>query len=98
VRKKEQIKFEGKQMKIKLLYMSQLSDEQKERLMQRSMQDIASIYDYVRGIVQDVKERGDNSLLESLRDIEKEASESKLGLNEDEIKQAYKQVDKKLVD
>ncbi len=85
-------------MKIKLLYMSQLSDEQKERLMQRSMQDIASIYDYVRGIVQDVKERGDNSLLESLRDIEKEASESKLVVNEDEIKQAYRKVDEKLVD
>ena len=40
-----------------------LSPENRKALMERSMEDISSIHDYVRNIVADVKDHGDPVLL-----------------------------------
>jgi len=98
LRKKVQIKLRKADMEIKLFRINQLSDAEKEKLMQRSMQDVASIYDYVREIIYDVRDRKDKSLVESLKEIKKGISEEELLVSEEEIKQAYEKVDKKLVD
>ena len=37
----------------------ELSGERKKAIIVRSMEDIASIYDEIRGIVQDIAKRGD---------------------------------------
>ena len=85
-------------MKIRIFRINQLSDNEREKLMQRSMQDIASIYEYVREIVQDVRNRKDKSLLESLKEVKKEISKEELVVKKEEIDQAYKKVNPKLVD
>ena len=54
-------------------------------IMQRSAQDISSVYEHVRSIVQDVKLRGDAALLESNRELKGDMSAAELRVSEEEI-------------
>lgn len=61
-------------------------------LLERSAQDIASVYDRVRSIVEDVKGRGDNALLEANREFKEGVTVSDLKVTEQELERAYEEV------
>ncbi len=85
-------------MKINPIRIKELSPEKRNSIMQRSMQDISSIYDYVKGLIDDVKEGGDRAILESLKDIKRHVSRDDLKVKVEEIKEAYKEVDKRVIE
>ncbi len=87
-----------KKMEIKPIVLKDLSVKDKNSLIQRSMQDITSVYDYVKEIVYDVEKQRDRALLSSLKEIKKEITEKDLVVYEDEIKDAYKKIDKKVIE
>jgi len=68
-----------------------------ESIMKRSMEDISSIHDYVLNIVNDVKKRGDEALLDANREFKKQISARDLKATPEEIRRAYRKVDPAVV-
>jgi histidinol dehydrogenase len=66
-------------------------------VMERSAQDISSVYEQVRSIVEDVKLRGDAALLESNREFKKDVARAELKVSAEEIDKAYGLVDQAVV-
>ncbi len=85
-------------MKIKPERIDDLSPEKLKAVMNRSMEDISSIYEEVRKIVDDVKNRGDSVVLEHYRKHKDNITLSDLEVTKKEIEEAYKQLDSKVVD
>jgi histidinol dehydrogenase len=85
-------------MKIEPQRMDRLSTEEKEALLRRSEQEISSVYDHVREIVQDVRQRGDAAILEASREFKDDASADDLKTTPQEIEDAYKQTNPEVVD
>jgi histidinol dehydrogenase len=85
-------------MEIKPERIDDLSPEKKKNVMQRSMEDISSIYEDVRKIVDDVKKRGNSVVLEHYRKHKDDISTPDLEVAREEIDDAYKQLDPKVVD
>lgn len=85
-------------MEIKPQRIEDLSPEKKKTIMERSMEDIASIYEDMRRIVDDIKSRGDAVALEHYRKHKHDIAPSDLEVTKEEIAAAYKQVDTKVVD
>ena len=85
-------------MEIKPQRIEDLSPEKKKTIMERSMEDIASIYEDMRRIVDDIKSRGDAVALEHYRKHKDDIAPSDLEVTKEEIAAAYKQVDTKVVD
>ncbi len=85
-------------MEIKAQRIEDLSPEKKKTVMERSMEDISSIYEDIRLIVDDVKSRGDAVALEHYRKHKHDIAPSDLEVTKEEIAAAYKQVDTKVVD
>jgi histidinol dehydrogenase len=85
-------------MEIKPERIDDLSPEKKKNVMQRSMEDISSIYEDVRKIVDDVKKRGNSVVLEHYRKHKDDISTPDLEVTREEIDDAYKQLDPKVVD
>ena len=85
-------------MKIKPEKIDDLSPEKRKMVMERSMEDISSIYQDVRGIVDDVKAGGDAITLEHYRKHKKDIAASDLEVREEEIRDAYNKVDSNVVD
>lgn len=85
-------------MEIKPQRIEDLSPEKKKTVMQRSMEDISSIYEDIRRIVDDVKSRGDAVALEHYRKHKQDIAPSDLEVTKEEIAAAYKQVDTHVVD
>lgn len=75
-----------------------LSDEQLKVIMERSMEDISSIYEGMREIVEDVRSRGDEVTLEHYKKHKEDISPSDLEVTREEIDQAYKKLDPKVVE
>jgi histidinol dehydrogenase len=85
-------------MEIKPERIDDLSPEKKKNVMQRSMEDISSIYEDVRKIVDAVKTRGNSVALEHYRKHKDDISTPDLEVTREEIDDAYKQLDPKVVD
>jgi histidinol dehydrogenase len=85
-------------MEIKPERIDDLSPEKKKNVMQRSMEDISSIYEDVRKIVDDVKTRGNTVALEHYRKHKDDISTPDLEVTREEIDDAYKQLIPKVVD
>ena len=85
-------------MEIKPENIDDLSPERWKNVMERSMEDISSIYEDVRKIVEDVKARGNAVALEHYKKHKDDIAPSDLEATEEEIQEAYKQVDSKVVD
>ncbi len=85
-------------MKIKPIKIDDLSPEQRRSIMERSMEDISSIYDDVRKIVEDIRQRGDEVALEHYKKHKPDISAADLEATEEEIQEAYKQLDPEVVD
>ena len=66
--------------------------------MQRSALDISNVYDHVRGIVEDVRKRGDAALLEANREFKHDVRASELEATPEEVEKAFDQVEKKLIE
>jgi len=85
-------------MEMKPERIDDLSPEKRKNVMQRSMEDISSIYEDVRKIVDDVRTRGNAVALEHYRKHKDDISTPDLEVTREEIDDAYKQVDPKVVD
>ncbi len=85
-------------MKIKPERIRDLGSEKYRRVMERSMEDIADVYDYVREIVRDVKKRGDKVALEHYRKHKEDIEVSDLEVTREEIDEAYKLVDSDVIE
>ncbi|RLB39918.1 MAG: histidinol dehydrogenase [Deltaproteobacteria bacterium] len=85
-------------MKISPLKINELSQEQKRAIMERSMEDISSIYDDVRKIVEDIRRRGDAVALEHYKKHKPDITPGDLEVTPDEIKEAYENIDPRVVD
>ncbi|MEW6666062.1 MAG: histidinol dehydrogenase [Thermodesulfobacteriota bacterium] len=68
-----------------------------DAILNRSMEDISSIYEHVRGIVQDVRRRGDAAILDANRELKQGISRRDLKVSPEEVKRAYREVDRGLV-
>ncbi|MBW1852830.1 MAG: histidinol dehydrogenase [Deltaproteobacteria bacterium] len=85
-------------MELKPEKIDSLSPERYKGVMERSMEDISSIYEDVREIVDDMKKRGDAVTLEHYKKHKDDISSSDLEVTEDEIREAYKQLDADVVE
>ncbi len=85
-------------MKLTPEKIDSLSPEKRKMIMERSMEDISSIYEDVRKIVEDVRKRGDAVALEHYRKHKEDITPSDLEVNRKEIDAAYEQLDTKVVD
>lgn len=85
-------------MEMKPQRIDDLSPEKKKNVMERSMEDISSIYEDVRKIVDDVKTRGNAVALEHYRKHKDDISTQDLEVTREEIDDAYKELDPKVVD
>jgi len=85
-------------MEMKPERIDDLSPEKKKGVMERSMEDISSIYEDVRKIVDDVKTGGNAVALEHYRKHKDDISTPDLEVTREEIDDAYKELDPKVVD
>ncbi len=75
-----------------------LSPEERVNIMERSMEDISSVYEETRKIVEEIRENGDAVTLKHYRKHKEDISQADLEVTSEEIEQAYKQIDPKVVD
>lgn len=75
-----------------------LPPEEMAALLRRSMEDISSEYDYVRGIVNDVRQRGDVAVVEGHRGLGQALEIDALEVSPGEIREAYNLVEGRFVD
>lgn len=85
-------------MKLTPMKIDSLTPEQHKAVMERSMEDISGIYDGVRTIVEDIKANGDAVALKHYTKHKSDITAADLEATEDEIKEAYKQLNPKVVD
>jgi histidinol dehydrogenase len=78
--------------------MEDLKASELQAVLERSAVDISAVYEHVRKIVEDVKARGDESLLEANREFKSDVSVSDLQVTPQEVKTAYRQVEPAVVD
>jgi histidinol dehydrogenase len=84
-------------MKITPEKIDDLSPERRKSVMERSMEDISSIFEDVRGIVNDVKKRGNAVALAHYRKHKADITATDLKVSETEIREAYDMVDSTVV-
>ena len=75
-----------------------LTPEQLKEIMQRSMEDISSIYEETRKIVEDIKKQGDTVTIEHYRKHKDDISYDDLEVTSDEINRAYDEIDPSVVE
>jgi histidinol dehydrogenase len=75
-----------------------LSPEERVNVMERSMEDISSVYEEIRKIVEEIRGNGDAVSLKHYRKHKEDISQADLEVTSEEIEQAYKQIDPKVVD
>ncbi|MBW1829898.1 MAG: histidinol dehydrogenase [Deltaproteobacteria bacterium] len=75
-----------------------LSPEKYKAVMERSMEDISSVFEDVRNIVNDIKTRGDAVTLEHYKKHKDDIAPSDLEVTPEEIKEAYNQLDPHVVE
>jgi len=85
-------------MTIRPRRMEDLKASELQAVLERSAVDISAVYEHVRKIVEDVKARGDESLLEANREFKSDVSVSDLQVTPQEVKTAYRQVEPAVVD
>lgn len=85
-------------MKIKPKSIEHLGAKEKEAVLTRSREDIAAVYEHVREIVEDVRQRGDAAILEASREFKDDVDIADLKTTPQEVEEAYKQVDPEVVE
>ena len=87
-------------MKIRPIKIRELDEKERLSIMQRSMEDISSAYEYIKEIVNRVKENGNREIIEGLKRFgyRENITEKELEASKDEIEDAYKKVKKETVE
>jgi histidinol dehydrogenase len=85
-------------MKIEPQRIEELNPEEWTNIMERSMEDISSVYEEMRKIVEDIRENGDAVSLKHYAKHKEDISRADLEVTREEIEQAYKEMDPKIVD
>jgi len=85
-------------IKLRPEKIDDLGPEKIKAIMERSKEDISSIYEETRRIVEDVRDNGDAVSLAHYKKHKKDISSADLEVTRREIDQAYKQVSPKVVD
>lgn len=85
-------------MKIAPEKIDDLSPERRKSVMERSMEDISSIFEDVRTIVNDVKKHGNAVALAHYRKHKSDIAIADLEVSPAEIREAYDRVDSRVVD
>lgn len=85
-------------MIINPVRIDKLSPQQKRTLIERSMEDIADVYEEVRKIVLDIRDNGDTVTLRHYRKHKDAIAADDLEVTRDEIEKAYGQLEPKVVD
>ena len=80
------------------LKIENLSRDKKKTIMERSMEDISSVYEATRRIVEDIRDRGDTVSLAHYRKHKEDISAADLEVTGEEIAEAYHKIDPKVVD
>jgi histidinol dehydrogenase len=75
-----------------------LGPDRYKSIMERSMEDISSIYESTRHIVGDIRDNGDAVSLTHYRKHKEDITSADLEVTEEEIEDAYRQLDPKVVD
>lgn len=75
-----------------------LSSEKRKSIMERSMEDISSIYEDTRKIVDDIRRNGDSVTLKHYKKHKEDITSADLEATVEEIKQAYKELDPSVVE
>jgi histidinol dehydrogenase len=78
--------------------MEDLKAGELQSILERSAVDISAVYEHVRNIVEDVKARGDESLLDAAKEFKVDVTVSDLEVTPQEVQTAYGQVDSAVVD
>lgn len=78
--------------------LDDLTPEELKEILQRSMEDISSILNDTRKIVEDIKARGDAVSIEHYRKHKEDITKDDLEVTADEIREAYEQIDPKVVE
>ena len=84
-------------MEMKPIKIDALDPETRKKVMERSMEDISSIYEDVREIVTDIRNRGDAVTLEHYRKHKDDIGAADLEATRDEIREAYNHVSPEVV-
>lgn len=85
-------------MTLKPERIEDLAPEKRKALMERSMEDISSIFEDTRRIVEDVRHNGDAVSLAHYRKHKDDISSADIEVTGEEMEQAYREVDAKVVD
>lgn len=75
-----------------------LTPERTKSIMERSMEDISSIFENTRLIVNDIKANGDDVTLKHYKKHKEDITSADLEVTREEIEDAYKHIDPKVVD
>ncbi len=75
-----------------------LNIERKKSIMERSMEDISSIFEDTRKIVEDIKQNGDSVALKHYKKHKEDIVSSDLEATKEEIEEAYRKIDPKVID
>jgi histidinol dehydrogenase len=78
--------------------IDELNQEQRKGILERSMEDISSVYEETRKIVADVRKNGDAVALRHYKKHKEDITSLDLEATRGEIEQAYKQLDSKVVE
>lgn len=85
-------------MKMNTEKIDDLTPLRRQGIMERSMEDISAVFEDVRGIVNDIKARGDAVILAHYRKHKEDIAPSDLEATREEIADAYDLLDPKVVD
>lgn len=78
--------------------LSELSAKRREDILQRSMEDVASVFIYVRDLVAPIKDKGDAVYIEQhKKEYGEDITSADFRVSEKEIKDAYDSVDPEIV-
>jgi histidinol dehydrogenase len=85
-------------MNLSPIAIDELSPTERDALLRRSMEDVSSEHDYVRGLVEEVRTGGDAAVVEGHRRIGQDLEAGALEVDDSEIRAAYDRVDPSLVE
>ena len=85
-------------MMLKPERIDNLSPDQVKEVMERSMEDISSVYEDTRKIVEDIRRNGDAVSLKHYKKHKEDITHADLEVTRQEIEQAYQELDSKVVD
>jgi len=85
-------------MKLSPEKIAGLSPQRRDAIMRRSMEDVSEVHDYVRGILSEIRQNGDEPSLAWHRELKPDLVPADFRVQPEEIKQAYQQVPDDIVD